>query len=95
MDKYQRHSIAIMIDSIEQQLKGLRALLALGANLEDAKVHDVGPKASRGYTDREEDAAIEQLFDDVPRDSGDVFMQDIFKQAQQTLGEHATTNDIG
>jgi len=47
MDKYQRHSIAIMIDSIEQQLKGLRALLALGANMEQGKVHDTGPKTIR------------------------------------------------
>jgi hypothetical protein len=80
MDKLQKKSLMIVVNSIEQQLASLRQLLMLTGD-DEQPVHKVHRQTSVGaFTNEQEDDMIAEA---LKLDEKELLMQDIFKQAGQ------------
>ena len=89
MNRVQKQSIIIMINSIEQQLSALKGLLCMevdeGQSMAKLVKEDVRRfSGSPLTTNEEEDSLIEKAIM-VPDDERDIFMEDLLGEARKEL----------
>jgi hypothetical protein len=82
MDRFQKQSILIVIQTLESQLAALRSLIGLTDTMSKDKRYPGSDKPvdSSPYTTDEEDAEIDAAL--KMEDQKDEMLQDIFRQAQ-------------
>lgn len=76
MDKIQQQSIILILDSIENQVKGVKRLL--GINIQEEKSFKMAESSQSGpdyYTSKEEDTMIEKAM--ALNDKKDILLKDI------------------
>ena len=88
MDKIQKQSILILINSIESQLNSLKALIGVGSSVESFHPAAKQPESSH-YTSDDEDAEIEEA---LRLDERDQLLQNVFKQQviEEDSSEHGS-----
>lgn len=86
MDHGKKQALLIMISSIEAQLLAVKQLISIGDQKSGGAISNP-EKSDLGYTTDEEDKVLEEAMQ-IPQDGKDVFMQDVFKLAQQSSEKH-------
>lgn len=83
MNHFQKQSVIILIQGIEQQLALLKTLVAMktGDGMPEEVVRK-RPVTDVRYTSAEEDKMLAEMLD-LPEDKELSFVQDIFKQASE------------